>query len=690
MTLTPGTLLNERYRIVAVLGQGGMGSVYRAIDEKLHTSVAVKENLFLAEEYTRQFQREASILASLRHPNLPRVGDYSSIPGQGQYLIMDFVEGEDLRKRIERLGTLPEKDVVITGMIICDALTYLHTRQPSVIHRDIKPGNIKITPEGDVYLVDFGLAKVAMGPQATITGARAMTPGYSPPEQYGTARTDARSDIYSLGATLYAALTGSIPEDGLERITGKSRLIPLTTLNPSISPQLAETIEKALEVDTDDRYQTADEFKEALLEAAGLSHLQHPKIAVSPPPIDVLSPNNEEGIFQPLGGDDGKIFQKAGTRAACLPITILAIIGVVMVVLSLVLPGQPGKNISQLFIPVPITNTASPTTYTTPGVATVTKTPSPSQTSTLVNNIPTDNVPVSPTSEVISNAIGGGNGEIAFASDRSGIMQIWIMNVDGSYQRQLTSIEKGACQPSWSPDGQQIAFISPCAKKSTYYEGTVIYIMNADGSDIQPLNVTPSLAGDFDPAWSPDGKRMAFTSLRTGTRHIFVVNLEDGQPQEISNTPYADMHPSWDPGGKQLAFARFTNKSSIWVAMDTGRYSSQFTESGNFNDLWPAWSPSGDLIFFSQSDPKGNAYWLVSLKYEDRGTTRELRIVPPGWSTTTFPIMEVDISKDGEWLVLESNPDGRNHDIYMLEVDGKNQTRLTTDPGFDFGAVWRP
>ncbi len=232
MSLTPGTLLNDRYRIVSTLGQGGMGSVYRAEDEILGISVAVKENLFLSEEYARQFQREAKILASLRHPNLPRVGDYCAIQGQGQYLIMDYIEGEDLRQRIERLGTIPEEDVILIGVAICDALSYLHSRRPSVVHRDLKPGNIKITPEGEIVLVDFGLAKLMLDSQVTTTGARAMTPGYSPPEQYGTARTDQRTDIYSLGATLYAALTGIIPEDGLARATGKARLTPFARSTP--------------------------------------------------------------------------------------------------------------------------------------------------------------------------------------------------------------------------------------------------------------------------------------------------------------------------------------------------------------------------------------------------------------------------------------------------------------------------
>ena len=268
MTLEQGTLLNGRYRIVDILGQGGMGSVYRALDENLGVEVAVKENLFTTDEYSRQFRLEAVILASLRHQNLPRVTDHFVMEEYGQYLVMDYIEGEDLRQRMERLSTIPEEDAILVGAAVCDALSYLHTRRPPVLHRDIQPGNIKITPDGRVYLVDFGLAKLIQGSQTTTTGARAMTPGYSPPEQYGTARTDPRSDIYSLGATLYAALTSIIPEDGLARVMDNVQLTPIRKHNPKVSRRLSSVIEKAMEAYPDDRYQTAEEFRRGLLKSS--------------------------------------------------------------------------------------------------------------------------------------------------------------------------------------------------------------------------------------------------------------------------------------------------------------------------------------------------------------------------------------------------------------------------------------
>ena len=256
--LERGSLLHKRYRIVEILGQGGMGSVYRAVDENLGVDVAVKENLFTSDEYGHQFRLEAVILANLRHPHLPRVTDHFVIGGQGQYLIMDFIDGEDLRQRIERTGSISEEEAILVGTAMCDALQYLHTRKPSIIHRDLKPGNVRITSDGHIYLVDFGLAKLVKGTQATFTGARAMTPGYSPPEQYGTARTDPRTDIYSLGATLYAALTGVIPEESLARAMDNLELTPLRKRNPKVARKLAAAIEKAMAVQPEDRFQSAE------------------------------------------------------------------------------------------------------------------------------------------------------------------------------------------------------------------------------------------------------------------------------------------------------------------------------------------------------------------------------------------------------------------------------------------------
>ncbi len=288
MALQPGDVLHERYQILAILGQGGMGSVYHALDTTLNIEVAIKENLFSSTEYAEQFKQEARLLALLRHPNLPRVTDYFVIENQGQYLVMDYIEGEDLKIRIEREGKISVEDAVVIGLALCDALEYLHSQKPPVVHRDIKPGNVRITPQGHVFLVDFGLAKIGGGDQRTVTGAQAVTPGFSPPEQYGTSHTAPHSDIYSLGATLYMALSGEAPPDAFERALSQAELRPLDEINPEVPPALARIIETAMALQASERFRSAAEMKAALLSLQIVpdqqKHLQDHAWTIAPPP----------------------------------------------------------------------------------------------------------------------------------------------------------------------------------------------------------------------------------------------------------------------------------------------------------------------------------------------------------------------------------------------------------------------
>src|SRR3990170_5916863 len=206
MPLQPGSVLADRYRIEDKLGRGGMGAVYLAYDQTLNLRVAVKENLNANPESERQFKKEAELLAKLRHAHLARVTNYF-ILGNQQYLVMDYIEGVDLHTRAaQKPPTVAE--VIGWAKDLGSALTYLHTQPKPIIHRDIKPSNAKLQPDGTLFLVDFGIAKIFEHDQLqTTTGARGLTPGFSPPEQYGGARTDARSDQYALAATLYSLMT---------------------------------------------------------------------------------------------------------------------------------------------------------------------------------------------------------------------------------------------------------------------------------------------------------------------------------------------------------------------------------------------------------------------------------------------------------------------------------------------------
>lgn len=254
--LPPGTLLQGRYLIEDLLGEGGFGAVYRARDLHLARRLcAVKETFDTSSAAAVQFRLEAEILAGLEHPYLPEVWDYFE-EGRGLYLVMEFIEGEDLESQLNRDGPLPELIVRQWISQLCGAMALMHSRQPPVIHRDIKPANIKIRTNGQPVLVDFGLAKVYHPTQETVMAARAVSDGFSPIEQYGRGRTDARSDIYALGATLYNLLTGVVPPDAPARAVDDP-LVPPHQVNPAISPGMERIIMRALSMHIEARYQSA-------------------------------------------------------------------------------------------------------------------------------------------------------------------------------------------------------------------------------------------------------------------------------------------------------------------------------------------------------------------------------------------------------------------------------------------------
>jgi len=277
--LSPETILQTRYRIVRQLGQGGMGAVYEAVDERLDTVVALKETLFTDEKLRKQFEREARLLARLHHPALPRVSDHFN-EGDGQFLVMQYIAGEDLFEMLARRnGPFPQEEVLRWADQLCDALDYLHTQEPQIIHRDIKPQNLKLTARGQVVLLDFGLAKGAAGQQSVVTSSASIfgyTPNYAPLEQVQGLGTDARSDIYALAATLYHLITNVKPPDALSRaaaiVNGQpDPLAPADAVAAQVSKPVAAALSKGMSLKRDDRYLSAAAMREALRLAA-----QHP------------------------------------------------------------------------------------------------------------------------------------------------------------------------------------------------------------------------------------------------------------------------------------------------------------------------------------------------------------------------------------------------------------------------------
>jgi len=573
MTLENGHLLKGRYRILDILGQGATGAVYRALDEHLDITVGVKENTVLKGESAQQFQHEAKSLASLRHPSLPRVFEYFEVEGQGQYLIMDYVDGEDLHQWLSDKDGVTEMEALQIGITICNALTFLHTQNPPIMHHDIKPGNIKITPYDEIVLVDFGLEKIQHDQQINTKPSHWLTTGFTPPERYAEGSTDPRSDIFSLGATLYTALTGYLPEDSLARSTGKASLTPLRSYQPHVSRLTAEAIEKALNLHLKDRWQSTEAFSDALIKARdALPNEKRVKTRLSScDPLDIerrssarVEPERERlRFFVGIQGiKHGKILDPVWFTFDLVVILLVVVLG-----FSVLMPQGITNFFNRVNDEMAVeTQPTEDIPQTTPDPFAVSPENTPDQPE------PTKLAASAVTSAFSPTPTGGGTGVVTFVSERTGTPQIWLIDVASKELTQLTDLADGACQPSWSPDGTRIVFTSPCTAKRASYPGSGLVIIDVDSGELNPLPA--SLEGDFDPAWSPDGEWIAYTTLINGRSQIAKLSLADLTVTRLSQSSYPDSSPAWSPNGDQLAFVRNRGVDQIWLMDAMGRIKS--------------------------------------------------------------------------------------------------------------------
>jgi serine/threonine protein kinase len=278
--LAPNSVLQERYRILEIIGQGGMGAVYKAIDERLGNIVALKQTFLNDDEMARAFEREARLLANLGHPALPKVTDHF-VENDGQFLIMEFIPGDDLGRQLKRRGQPFDHELVLEwGYQILDVLEYLHQHRPPIIHRDIKPQNLKLNSRGRIVLLDFGLAKGA--PQLAHLEASSIfgyTLNYAPLEQIQHSGSEERSDLFSLAATLYHLMTATPPLGSLTRaaalINGDpDPLQPPHLVNSRIPPAVGRTIMQAMSLRRDDRPIGACAMREAFDEARRIESVE--------------------------------------------------------------------------------------------------------------------------------------------------------------------------------------------------------------------------------------------------------------------------------------------------------------------------------------------------------------------------------------------------------------------------------
>lgn len=280
MPLLPGEILNSRYRIVSLLGSGQYGATYRVFDIETQQEVSVKEYLDPSVETQKRFREEARRLSGLDHPQLPKVVDHFALENTGQYLVSHYVGGVDLQQLLDQYGSLPSDIIIGYLQEVCRPLAYLHDRK--MMHLDIKPANIRVTPAGDVFLVDSGL----MG-----LGIRPHEGGFGSPEQQEQGEVTPASDIYSLGATLYVLLCAETPPNALSRESGLAEMPAAREVNPDVEPYLSLVASHAMSLRPDSRYESANDFSQALNRPTGFREPQvneprrtQESITVAPPP----------------------------------------------------------------------------------------------------------------------------------------------------------------------------------------------------------------------------------------------------------------------------------------------------------------------------------------------------------------------------------------------------------------------
>ncbi len=648
MPLSTGQILNNRYRVVRMLGQGGFGAVYRAWDINLERPCAIKENLDASPEAQAQFGREARILANLIHPNLARVIDYFFLPSQGQYFVMDYVEGEDMAQMLDRLGPLPENQALPWIAQVCDAVSYLHSQNPPIIHRDIKPANIKITPEGRAVLVDFGIAKIYDAKLRTTVGARAVTPGFSPPEQYGQGNTDHRTDIYALGATLYTVLTGQTPPDSVDLLAGNVMgPAPAHIINRQVSASIGSALEKAMQLNRTSRFGTMTEFKSAL--SGGWQRPSGPVLATvleSDPSRSTAAPSVPAAVQYPSASLTPSIPIPMPTAAPRrLPwVWIAVLVGVLC--LGATLGG--GAIIYALGVRTPVvvtqivmlpTSTRQPTATSAPSAtnvpqATLVPTSPPAATEAPGATPATGGIISPDNAYQVSQVYRFGKGTINSVAWQDS-QTVAVATSLGLYQYNIWSFNENfyGSTDGWvtnliyNPERQLLAAVIDYRVQVWDTYGNVLYWLTDE-------SISSNLA------FSPDGRYLAAGSY---DNNVLVWDMDDGHTVVImSGHTETVRYVAFGSDGRTVASGGYDDTAILWDFYTGERL---HTLTGHTDDIYSlALSPDGRWL------ATGGGYNDTVVKV---------------WDVSTGNLLHTLTGHDGAIWRLEFSPDGR----YLFSVN---------------------
>jgi serine/threonine protein kinase/Tol biopolymer transport system component len=670
----------DTYRIEKLLGAGGMGEVYLARDLKLGRMVALKVlplHFVVDAERLGRFQREARALSSLNHPNLVTIYEVGEAKGL-HFIAMELVEGQTLTSLRDKLSV---KELLSIVVQVAEALGAAH--QAGIIHRDIKPDNVMVRPDGYAKVLDFGLVKlkevepVAEAANHTKLGVAMGTLAYMSPEQAAGEPVDHRTDIWSLGVLLYELATGRKPFTGETRQATINAILStqpnsVVNTNPELPPELDRILNKALDKDRELRYQTASDFR------ADLRRLSR-EIDSS------ASGSGASGVASLEGSEQTRWLW---TVVASFLVLMTAALGW-LVWLKAKAATADWSRAAHL---------------------------------QLTNEHGTEFFP----------SLAPDGKSFVYASNQSGNYDLFVQRVGGKNATPLTpNTPSNEMQPAFSPNGERIAF------RSTR-EPAGVYVMEAGGENVRLV-----MSGCHHPAWSPDGDEIvcstaghteAPTTRNTNPSALWIANVETGDKRFLCENDA--MQPSWSPNGKRIAFwfmPPSAGRSDIATISRNGGEIEVITKDASTN--WnPVWSPDGKFLYFA-SDRSGNmSFWRVAIDEETGKALSEAEAVStpsnfnrhlsfsangqrmiyvqtaqqaniqgvkfdprtektsgePFWITRgDRHIVRPELSPDGSRFVMRISRRTQD-DIVVVSRDGTQWRDLTNDKFFDRYPRWSP
>ncbi len=638
--VTIGQLIQQRYRLIKPLGSGGFGAVYLADDQRLNRLVAIKEMSkarLSAQESAialQLFEREALMLAQLDHPSLTRVWDYFQ-EDEHVFLVMEYVQGLSLRELLRQHNApLPEQFVIACAIELCTVLTYLHTQQPPIIFRDLKPANVMVTiPEGMTVnellslpaaelhfkLIDFGIARLFKQGQSGDTVVIG-TPGYAAPEQYGQGQTSPQSDIYSLGATMFNLLVNQSPNE--------LPLPNIATIAPHVSPQLAYIVGLATQLEPANRYPDTETMRLEL------------QTLLTKPSFPYLSSRTTSSELRPPRPSVPRAPALTPSRPQQSSRTpLLLLIAGVLIALVIGVFALGGLGI--LFMPTE-QSASAPTAQP----------PQPINGEWFLPNAP---------------------GTIAFGQAEEDGYTLYVTKLDGNAP-QLLDVGIGAIAPAWSPDGR-------LAITKIIGERQAILVGEPDAPFEQAITSDDQNARY--PAWSPNGRQIAF-ALRSENRwKLALSNLDTGQTTLVGPEHVAWI--SWVNGLLLYAAPPSPGMAQDIFTLDVSGTPRNLTNTPDFEEDFPARSPDGNRIAFVGS-PSGTANLPQRQIFVMNADGSNRVQLTQGAGPHTNPVW----SPDGQWIAYLSKAAGGDWQVWVMRADGSEPRQLTFGPQQKFYLAWGP